>query len=330
MLKQLTQEERSSLSWELSRLYGAGLSWPESVALLAGQNPGGSVAVTLEELGRALAGGADLAGAMTGTGRFPVEYLRQVELGQAAGRLDQVLAALADFDRREGETSAALRRVVTYPLTMIALIGVIFFFLAWRILPVFSQAFAQVGVTGVSAGGRLALMAGSAVCTAAALLLLAWFRRGGGLRLFARGEVGLAVARSRFASAMGLMLQSGMALDESAARCAALLEGGPLEGPMAACRAAMAEGEEFPRAVGASGLLDPFQTGLLAAGVRAGDFSGALAEIASRASRRAEERLESGLSRFECGLVLFLCGSVAALLLTVMLPLARMLAALGG
>lgn len=329
MPKQLTEEERSSLSWELSRLYGAGLSWPDSVSLLAGQIPGAQMAGTLEEMGRALAGGADLIQAMAGTGRFPPDYLRQVELGQASGRLEQVLAALADHDRREGETRAALRRVVTYPLTMIALIGVIFFFLAWRILPVFAQAFAQVGVAGVSTEGRLVFMGASAVCTAAALLLLAWFRRGGGLSLFDRGEVGLDAARARFASAMALMLQSGMALDESVERCAALLAGGPLEEPLKACRAAMAEGEEFPQAVRASGLLDSFQSGLLAAGFRAGEFAGALTEISRRCSHRAEERLESGLGRFEYGLVLFLCGAVATLLLAVMLPLVKMLAALG-
>lgn len=231
MPKQLTEEERSSLSWELSRLYGAGLSWPDSVDLLAAQKPSAPLAEALAELGQALTGGADLAEAMARTGRFPPEYLRQVELGQASGRLEQVLAALADYDRREGETHAALRGAVTYPLTMIGLIGAIFFFLAWRILPIFTRAFAQLGVAGVSAGGRLALMAVSGTCAAAALLLLAWFRRGGGLGLFARGEVGLAAARSRFASAMALMLQSGMALDESAERCAALLTGGPWPGP---------------------------------------------------------------------------------------------------
>lgn len=330
MPKQLTEEERSSLSWELSRLYGAGLSWPDSVDLLAAQKPSAPLAEALAELGQALTGGADLAEAMARTGRFPPEYLRQVELGQASGRLEQVLAALADYDRREGETHAALRGAVTYPLTMIGLIGAIFFFLAWRILPIFTRAFAQLGVAGVSAGGRLALMAVSGTCAAAALLLLAWFRRGGGLGLFARGEVGLAAARSRFASAMALMLQSGMALDESAERCAALLTGGPLAGAMETCRAAMAKGEEFPRAVEESGLLDSFQSGLLAAGFRSGDFAGALQEIASRCSYRAEERLESSLGRFEYGLVLFLCAAVAALLLTVMLPLARMLTALGG
>lgn len=330
MPKRLTEEERSSLSWELSRLYGAGLSWPDSVALLVGQKSSAALTETLQDLGKALNEGADLAGAMAGTGCFPPEYLRQVELGQVSGRLEQVLSALADYDRREGETHAALRRAVTYPLTMIALIGAIFFFLAWRILPVFSRAFTQMGVTGVSEGGRLILMGLSVTCSAAALLLLGWFRRGGGLKFFGRGKVGLAAARARFASAMALMLQSGMALDESAERCAALLEGGPLSDPMGRCRTAMERGEEFPKAVEAAGLLDSFQSGLLAAGFRSGDFAGTLKEISNRCSRQAEERLEYNLGRFEYGLVLFLCAAVAALLLTVMLPLAQMLTALGG
>ena len=53
-------------------------------------------------------------------------------------------------------------------------------------------------------------------------------------------------------------------------------------------------------------------------------------EIARRCSAQAQEKLTANLGRFEYALVLFLCGAVAAILLSVMLPLVGMLSALGG
>ena len=330
MAKELSGEARSILSWELARLYRAGLNWSDSVALLSRQDNPPELAATLSALAEALSTGVPASEAFAATGRFPVEYVRQLEVGQTAGRMEQVLEALAAYDRRESETRAALRQAVTYPLTMIALIAAIFFFLGWKVLPVFNSVFAQLGAVGTGEGGRLWLMAGALVCGALALGLLVWFRSGRGLPLFERGRVGLLEARARFASALAMMLQSGIPLDESFHRCGELLKGGPLAQPVAACEAAMGQGREFAQAVAEAGVLDQFHSGLLAAGFRAGGLTEALEEIAGRCTRQARERLSANLNRFEYALVLFLCAAVAAMLLAVMLPLAGMLSALGG
>ena len=327
--KLLTSDERSVLSWELARLYRAGLSWADSAALLEQEAATPALKAVFSALSGQFAQGLPLDRAMEATGAFPRYYLRLVTIGQVSGRLDQVLEALADYDKRESATAAALRQAVTYPMVMIALIGVIFFFLAWQILPVFSGVFAQLGIAGAGTGVRIALMAGSGVLTAAALGLLLWFRRKGAA-LCSGGRAGTAMARGRFASAMALMLKSGLPLDESMERTADLLSDSPLAGPMDQCRTAMAAGGDFAAAVSASGLLDPFHAGLLAAGFRGGDLPEAMEEVARRSGERAQEVLSAALSRFEYALVLFLCAAVAAVLLTVMLPLLRVLSALGG
>lgn len=330
MPKELSCEERSVLSWELARLCRAGLSWQDSVALLSQRPATPALGETLAQLGHALEEGQSVARAFAQTGRFPGEYLRQLEVGQTSGRLDQVLEALAAYDQRESETSSALRQAVTYPLTMIALIGGIFFFLGWKVLPIFNSVFAQLGVSGPGEGGRLAILAGSVACVALALFLLVWLRTGRGMALFGRGAAGLSAARARFASALAMLLQSGTSLDEAMERCAAMMAGTPLQGPAAACQAAMLQGEDFDRAVVSTGLLDSFLGGLLAAGLRSGGLPEAMEEIARRCSARAQEKLTANLGRFEYALVLFLCGAVAAILLSVMLPLVGMLSALGG
>ena len=208
-----------------------------------------------------------------------------------------------------------------------------------RVLPVFSQVFAQLGA-GVSPVAAALLSSGSAgrilayvfagALLAAAVVLLLGFRGERGLRLLSRGATGEALSRGRFASAMALMLQSGLPLDEALERTAPLLEGTPLAERFAQCRKRSEEGVSFPKAVEETGVLTGLQAGLLSSGFRSGGMEEAMAEVARRCQAEGEERLSRLLSRFEYGLVLLLCACVGLVLLSVMLPLLGVLSAIGG
>ncbi|MCI2106468.1 MAG: type II secretion system F family protein [Intestinimonas sp.] len=334
----LSAEELASLCWELALLYRAGLSGMDSAALLAEESQPPRVAEALRDLSGRLAGGGTLSAALRESGRFPAYLSGVVELGEATGRMDQVLSALSDYYKREASVTAAVRRAVTYPAGMSALIALVFLVMVVRVLPVFSQVLSQLGASlpplslallGAGSAGRTAALVLAGILLAGALLLLLLFRGDRGMILFSRGAVAWAVARGRFAASMALMLESGLPLDEAVERTSSLLEDSPLASPLANCRVRMAKGTSFPQAVEESGVLTGLPAGLLAAGFRAGAPDQAMAEAAQRCQETAQDRLDRVLSHFEYALVLVLCTAVGLMLLSVMLPLAGVLTAIG-
>ncbi len=328
----LTSDELSVLCWQLGLLCRAGVSWAESAPLLLEERQPPRVKALLEQLSGHLQENLPLSDAMEAGGGFPAYLLRMVSIGQAAGRLDQVLSGLAGYYKREAHTKEALRRAVTYPAVMAALIALVFLVLVQRVLPVFSQVFAQLGTGPLSLGGAAQVLSWvlAGALLAGSLVLLLLFRGDRGMSLFRRGAAAQAVARGRFSSAMALMLRSGLSLDEAMDRTAELLTGSPLEAPMARCREQMAQGGSFPQAVESAGVLTGLQAGLIAAGFRSGAAEEAMEELAQRCQAEADDRLERMLSRFEYALVLVLCLAVGLVLLWVMLPLLGVLSAIGG
>ena len=222
---------------------------------------------------------------------------------------------------------------------MAALIALVFLVLVSRVLPVFSQVFSQLGaglspvaaaLLGSGSTGQIIAYILSGLLLAGAGALLLFFRGERGVRLFSRGATAEAVARGRFSSAMALMLQSGLPLDEAMERTSELLEGSPLAERFLDCRRRVSEGASFPCAVEDAGVLTGLQAGLLSAGFRTGVSEEAMAELARRCQAEADERLSRLLSRFEYLLVIVLCAAVGLVLLSVMLPLLGVLSAIGG
>lgn len=339
----LGPEELSVFCYELGLMVQAGIGSEESVGILAEDAGAPREKELLQRVHGVLLDGGSLSAALEESGAFPPYLLRMVEIGEAAGRLDQALSALSAYYRREADTRQALRRAIAYPAAMAVLIAVVFLALVARVLPVFQQVFDQLGVSlsplarGLMAFGTVSRYAaavfGGALALAAlwALWMLRTERGRERLsRLLASTAPYRAVDRSRFASAMALMLSSGLPLDEAMDRSCALLAGSALTPALAACREKMAAGTPFAAAAEECGIFSGLQAGLLNAGFRAGVSEQAMEELARRCQADAEEHLALLLSRFEYGLVAVLCVSVGLVLLSVMMPLLGVLSAIGG
>lgn len=324
------------LCWQLHLLYRAGLPSEESLALLAEETPVKGLAGVYRKISGGLSAGGTFSQSAADTGVFPAHMLSMLEIGENTGRMEQVLASLSEYYRREAETQSSLRRAVTYPAVMAALISVVFSILLVRVLPVFGRVFEQMGVVlppltrALLSAGNASMYVAAGLCAlllATAAILLGRVGRGKPLPVGKKTRTTL--EQSRFSSAMALMLRSALPLEEALARTAALLEGTALAEKVTESGRLMAEGATFARALDASGVLGPLQTGILAAGVRAGAADDAMDEVSARCLFDAEEALHSFITRFEFTLVAVLCLSIGLVLLSVMLPLIGILASLG-
>lgn len=339
----LSDDELAVFCYQLGLMVRSGIGSEESLAILGGDARDARSRALLEQARNGLLDGLPLSGALERTGAFPDYLLRMLEIGQAAGRLEEVLWALSRYYTRQAETGRTLRRAVAYPAVMAVLIAVVFLVLVARVLPVFQQVSAQLGVSlspvaaallRLGAAGKYVSAVLCALLALCAVLLIYLFRsrRGAALagRVFSGTASAKALDRSRFSSVLSLMLSSGLSLDEAMGRARALLAGSALAPALERCAGLMEQGTPFPRAAEECGIFSGLEAGLLSAGFRAGASDKAMEELSRRCQEEADERLSALLARFEYALVAVLCLAVGLVLLSVMLPLLGVLSAIGG
>ena len=203
----LTGEALTEFCRQMAMFLKAGYSLEESLQLLAEDMP------ALEGLAGQLSRTGDLAAAMETAG-LPDYFLKMLRLGQETGRLEEVFSALAEHHERELAVRRSLRDAVRYPAVMLLTVLLILGLTVTKILPLFEQAFAQLGasLTGFS---RVLLELGRSLRGAVWLLpALALLALGAVLLLKRRrtfpGKVGRTLALSRLTGALALGLSSGL------------------------------------------------------------------------------------------------------------------------
>ncbi|MEF2836892.1 MAG: type II secretion system F family protein [Oscillospiraceae bacterium] len=338
----LPNPELARVCREFALLLGSGIGTAEAAFLLAReeQMPLGQL---LNALGQYMDEGHTLAEAMELSGSFP-EYVRiMVRIGEETGHLEQTLTGLADYYEENHRTLRQIRSAVGYPAMVFVLMLLVVGVLLVKVLPVFDRVYGSLGtrLTGPAAG---LLYAGQLLDSALPMLLVLaagaaalWLRPSFREKLTAfwrqrYGDRGIArkFNNARFARALALGLSSGMDVENSLTLAGTLLA----EIPGAAqrretCVRSLEEGASFADALAAAQLIPPAQCRLLQAGIRGGIGDRVMETVAEALMEDARESLERIISGIEPVMVLISSLLVGLILLSVMLPLADILAVLG-
>ncbi len=342
----LSDETLSAFCLNYAMMIKAGIQVEEGAALLVeGATDPGEVAL-LTAVSEALSQGTSLSDALEKTGRFPAFMVRMLTIGHATGRMEAVLTALAQHYKREAALKAAIQSTVTYPVTMLAVICVILVVLIWQVLPVFAGVYQDLGAE-IPAAAQLFLTLGDvskyvAMAFAGVCLLLiiggllmrlseAGRRRLSRMAdgLFFRGRLRPTILRSRFSSIIGLMISSGLTMDEGLDYARELLGDESFAQKLEQCRNRMDQGASFSQATSEAGIFQGVPAGILSAGFRSGSMEQALDEMADRYQDQADTMLSRVLTRSQPAFVVVLALAVGLVLLSVMLPLLGMLNSIG-
>jgi type IV pilus assembly protein PilC len=343
---QLSADELSLFFMQLSLMFKSGILPVDAVALLAQDSSYERETRLLERIHTVLEEGLPLYEALEAVGCFPEHALRMVQVGAETGRLEQVLTALSQHYGQEHELRQSLRQAVAYPAWLAVIIGVVTFVLVTQVLPVFQQVLAQLGSSITPWAASLMNMGlfskQGAIILALLLLALALFlfvstRSPQGQerlrhlldKLLFRGALGLAAARENFASAMALSLASGLTLAQGLEKARLLLNRDKMAPNIEKCERLVEQGQTFAKAAAETGVLGGLETGLLAAGFKAGAADTVMLELARRYHNQTEDILSGMMAKVEPILVILLVLVVGMLLLSVMLPLLAMMNAIG-
>ena len=336
--KKLSPEELASFCSQIASVLKAGISPGEGIAIMLEDTSSLQEQDILSAIQETLNTTGVFSLGLEDAKVFP-EYMRNmVRLGEQAGRLDEVMDALAGHYQREADLSAALKSALTYPCIMIGMMVLVVLVLVTRVLPVFQQVYAQLGqtMTGFSRGlldmgqaiNRYSLVL-LALLVLLVLVCLYFSRTSSGQKraslLFSRLPFTRNFIRQkascRFASGMALALKSGLTPEEGM-DLAGVLTGNPgFMEQVAQCKKLMEEGTPLARALSGSGIFTGMEARLLTVGDRTGSIDDAMEKIAARCQEELDASMGNAVSIIEPTLVAVLSVIVGLILLSVMMPL---------
>lgn len=340
MRKRVRQEEIAGMCLELSLLLHAGVGTGDGLTLLA--EDGDEV---LRELAEQVDGGVPLSTALAESGVFPRYVSGLVRAGERTGRTEQALSGLSRYYEERVRLGRRIREALVYPAVLLALMLAVIGVLLVKVLPIFEEVYATLGsgLSGAAGGllelgrwlgqwlpvlwGVLAVLAILIVCCALCRPLRSWIQEVWRRSLGDRG-VWRKLNNARVAQALAMGLAGGLPPEEALELCAGLAEGGA-RARCEECRRELAQGAGLGQALEDSGVLSPGRRRLLELGERSGSGDAVMEKIARDVLEEGESALAALVGRVEPGLVVVCSVLVGVILLSVMLPLMNIMAAIG-
>lgn len=342
--QELTSSQIADVCLELALLVHAGMTVADGLALMAEEQ---KTQPWLEEAARQADSGESLAQIIRNSERFPAYVAGLLAVGEQTGRTEEALEALARYYTDRANMERKVRSALLYPAMLLLLMLVVIVVLLTKVLPVFDQVYGSLGgqLTGV-AGGLLAAgyvldQALPVLCVllAVAVVFAAVFAAGGSVqkRVLAWwqrhwGDRGVSrkLNTARLAQALAMALRSGLPLEEALTLAAELLgDHAPEAQRCRDCRERLEQGEDLATVLKEAEVLPAAECRLVALGSRSGSSDTVMEEVARRLTEESEYALHELLGRVEPTLVLGTALLVGVILLSVMLPLMNIMAALG-
>ena len=342
----LTPSEISAFCAQMSMILKSGISLTEGVEIMfddAGNPAGREILGTiLEELEIR----APLHVALKKSRKFPDYMLTMVEIGEAAGRLENVMESLTSYYEREESISRAVRNAIKYPLIMIVMMLAVITILVVQVMPIFNEVFMGLGaqMTGFSlavmnfgnALGQYSLVVLGVIVGLTALFFIFRATSVGRSMLdrfkenfFLTKDLYQKIASGRFASAMSLMLASGMDTDKSLEMVTKLVSTPTIRKKILRCQTKLAKGSRFSDALAEVGMFSGVYARMVSVAFKTGSMDIIMEKLAIRYEEETNNKISNIISIVEPTLVAVLSVIVGVILLSVMLPLMGIMAAIG-
>ena len=123
----------------VAMMLAAGIQTDEAVGMLSEDIGDVALQATCESVYGRLCAGDTLAVAMKASGAFPRYAVDMVGVGEASGRLEEVLRSLGVYYDEEDRLFAKIRSSVGYPAALLCIMSIILAFTVIIILPVFED-----------------------------------------------------------------------------------------------------------------------------------------------------------------------------------------------
>lgn len=346
-MKRLSYEEIRNLCLGLSSLIHAGIGIGDGLAMLAEDEERKEYKEFLLQLVEKADCGFSMSTAFKESGAFPTYVCSLLEVGEYSGKIEETLGSLAEYYDTRMRIERQIKSALMYPALLLLIMLVVIVVLLTKVLPIFDAVYGQLGreLTGI-AGSLLAagqvlskIMPLLCVVLFVAVLVIGLFacsdsfrRKAIGLWNEKRGHKGVAgkLNRAQIMQVMQLGMESGLAVEESLNFASMMMSDSQvLQGKCNECAELVRQGKKLGESLHETGILNGSESRLLDAGLKAGNGDSMMREIAERMDEESEDALCDAVTRVEPTLVMVTSLLVGLILLSVMLPLAEIMSAIG-
>ncbi|MHB8679070.1 MAG: type II secretion system inner membrane protein GspF [Rudaea sp.] len=338
-LRGMSGAQLALLTRQLATLLKAGLPVDEALAALAEQNEDERTRTLVVSLRAKVMEGSSLAAGLADAPEsFPEIYRASIAAGEQSGKLDQVLARLADYSEARDALNQKVWAALAYPLLLtVVAIAVVTGLLAYvvpQIVGVFTQmhqtlplptrallalsAFVKawgwlllIVLVVAAIGGRLALRIEQMRYRWHELLL----------RLPLAGGLIRAANTARCTRTLALLTASAVPLLNALNIGAQVMPNLPMRAAVRRAALKVREGGNFSRALGESGYFPPVALRLIASGERAGELERMLDEAANQQQRELDRWLTLLTSVLGPLVILLVGAMVLFIVLAILLPI---------
>lgn len=334
----LSAAQLALLTRQLSALIGSGLPIDEALGALA-EGSEGRLRSRLVSLRARVMEGVALANAMAESpNTFPVLYRATIAAGEASGRLDTVLARLADYTESREALRSKVILALAYPilLTCVALLVVagLMIWVVPQVIGVFEQAqqalpwATRVLIAVSDAVERFGLwlllppfllvMAGIAVARTPTLRR-SWQRAV--LKAPVIGRLVRAAETARFSRTLALLVSSAVPLLEALNIASQVVGNAVLREALGKASLRVREGQGLARALEETGQFPPVALRLVASGEKSGRLDTMLFDAAAQQERELDTALGVATTVLGPGVILLVGGLVLFIVLAILLPI---------
>lgn len=327
------------LTRQLATLLRAGLPVEEALAALAEQNDDQRARTLVVSLRSKVMEGSSLAASLADHPEsFPEIYRASIGAGEQAGRLDQVLARLADYSEARDALKQKVWAALAYPLLLtlvaVAVVSGLLVYVVPQIVGVFTQMhqtlpWATRALLALSsfakAWGWLLLLVlvlaavGGKLALRTERVRFAW--HGFLLRLPLVGNLTRAANTAQCTRTLALLTASAVPLLDALNIGAQVMSNLPMRAAVKRAALRVREGGSFSRALADSGYFPPVALRLIASGERAGQLEQMLDEAADHQQRELD-RWMTALTTILGPLVILAVGAmVLFIVLAILLPI---------
>jgi len=335
------------LAWfcyQFAVAFKAGIPVAEAISLIAGDDeyfhePLGDMAQEIEA-------GIQLHQALSNRNIFPPYLVSMVKIGERTGTLDKVMAALATYYEHEDNLRNEIKDALTYPLILICMAGAVVLLLTSKILPVFNDILISAGTdmpgiaktlmnAGLFMSSNLAWLLGGLF--AIILAVWAWKSTPAGRKNLARLKaetrlldgIFLKIYAARISAVMWYVLESGLNAGNALEMAAKVVGNEYIEERITFCRQKIQQGADLAESFDSAGAFPGRFVNMIRAGHKTGELPVMARKMAAIYQDEIDRALQGAVSGIEPALVAVLSIIIGIVLITVMLPLMRIMSSMG-
>lgn len=342
----LSPSELSAFCAQIAMIMKSGISVNEGISIMREDTKNAAGQEILEQIHTQVEAGSPLFAALESTGKLPKYMVDMVQIGEVTGKLDDVMDSLCDYYEREEAISKNIKNAVTYPLVMIVMMVFVITVLIVKVMPIFNDVFLQLGseMTGFSLTvmnlGALLGRYSYVFIGAIAILIIAYFLmrctefgrktlQKWSASFFVTRKLNAKIASGRFASAMSLMLSSGLDTDKALDMVYKLVDNEYIRAKIALCKEYIVEGITFSDALVKANIFTSIYARMVTVGFKTGSADTVMKKLAERYEEEIDTQIGNIISVIEPTLVAVLSIIVGMILLSVMLPLMGIMSSIG-